>query len=521
MTVARAVPTLTDRPWRSVRTRLLGMLLRPKAPPLAAGIVVAIVFITAETLVVTQLRRTAPESSFGAVFLLGVLVVSAGWGMWLAVATSLVSAVVYVHFHVETQGALLPIHDQDITAILVFLPVALLTNLLVGQARLRAADAAALAGQQAALRHVATLVARGSHPDEVYPVAVAELAGGLGMDHVGLLLYQDDGTAAVLASRDPHGATKLRIGERFPLESGSLLTAIAETAEPARIEDYARETGVTASRIRGIGIRSAAGAPITVDGRVRGLLVVGSARPGAFDTGTEARVGDFADLVATAIANSETRAALTASRARIVTAADQARRQFERDLHDGAQQRVVSLSLALRATQASLPAGQTDLNDQLDNLVAGLTALSTELQELSRGMHPAVLSRSGLGAAIRSLARRSPIPVDVEVDLNDPIPESVGVAAYYVLAEALTNAAKHSGATAVEVTASVIDHTLHLSVRDDGVGGAVTGAGSGLIGLADRAEALSGRLSVTSPPGAGTTIRASIPLNCGQPQTCQ
>ncbi|WP_237165807.1 GAF domain-containing protein [Mycolicibacterium peregrinum] len=521
MTVARAVPTLADRPWRSVRTRLLGMLLRPQAPPAAVGIIVAIVFIAAETLVVTQLRRSAPESSFGAVFLLGVLVVSAGWGRWLAVSTSLVSAVVYVHFHMETHGALLPIHDQDIAAILVFLPVALLTNVLVGQARLRAADAAALAGQQAALRHVATLVARGSHPDEVYPAAVAELAGGLGMDHVGLLLYQDDATATVLASRDPHGATKLHIGERFPLESGSLLSTIAQTAAPARIEDYAGETGVTATRILGIGIRSAVGAPITVDGEVRGVLVVGAARPGAFDAGTEARVADFADLVATAIANSETRAALTASRARIVTAADQARRRFERDLHDGAQQRVVSLSLALRATQASLPADQTALNDQLDSLVAGLSALSTELQELSRGMHPAVLSRSGLGAAIRSLARRSLIPVEVRLDLAGPIPETVGVAAYYVLAEALTNAAKHSGATAITVAATVTDHTLHLEVRDDGTGGAVAGAGSGLIGLADRAEALSGQFSVTSPPGAGTTIRASIPLNCGQPQPCQ
>lgn len=497
------------------------MLLRPQAPPVAVGIIVATVFIAAETLVVTHLRRSAPESSFGAVFLLGVLVVSAGWGRWLAVATSLVSAVVYVHFHMETHGALLPIHDQDVAAILVFLPVALLTNVLVGQARLRAADAAALAGQQAALRHVATLVARGAHPDEVYPAAVAELAGGLGMDHVGLLLYKDDATAAVLASRDPHGATKLHIGERFPLESGSLLTAIAQTGAPARIEDYAGETGVTATRILGIGIRSAVGAPITVDGEVRGVLVVGTARPGAFDAGTEARVGDFADLVATAIANSETRAALTASRARIVTAADQARRRFERDLHDGAQQRVVSLSLALRATQASLPADQTALNDQLDSLVTGLSALSTELQELSRGMHPAVLSRSGLGAAIRSLARRSPIPVEVRLDLTGPIPETVGVAAYYVLAEALTNAAKHSGATAIAVAATVADHTLHLEVRDDGTGGAVTGAGSGLIGLADRAEALSGQFSVTSPPGAGTTIRASIPLNCGQPQPCQ
>lgn len=519
MTVTRAVSIPTGRFWRPVRMRLLAVLLRPTAPPLAAGIAVAAAFITAETLVVTQLRHVAPESSFGAVFLLGVLVVSAGWDLPLAVTTSLVSALVYVHFHMETHGALLPSETRDVAAVSIFVPVALLTNLLVAQARLRAADAAALAGQQAALRRVATLVARGSHPDEVYPAAVAELAGGLGLGHVGLLLYRDDGTAAVLASRDPNGTAKLAIGERLPLEHGSLAATVAATAAPARVTDYGVLAGSVAVRIRDIGIRSAVGAPVTVDGRVRGLLVIGSAKKDAFDPGTEARVADFADLVATAIANAETRAALTASRARIVTAADQARRQFERDLHDGAQQRVVSLGLALRAAQASIPAEQGELIEQLDHLAAGLSALSTELQELSRGMHPAVLSRSGLGAAIRSLARRSPIPVDTDIQLSDPVPESVGVGAYYVLAEALTNAAKHSGATVVEVTATVTDDTLHLSVRDDGIGGAVTGAGSGLIGLRDRTEALSGQFVVSSPPGAGTTVRASIPLDDVSPHT--
>lgn len=519
MTVTATVPTPAATRRRPVlRARLLRVLLRPTAPPMLVGIVLAAALIGAETLVVTELRRIAPESSFGMVFLLGVLVISAGWGIWPALATSVASTAVYVYFHMLNHGALFPMYAQDVAAISIFVPVALLTNLLVGQARLRAADAAALAAQQAALRRVATLVARGSPPEAVYPIAVDELAGGLGIDHVGLLRYDADATAVVLASRDPNGTAKFTIGERLPLEPGTLLARIAETAAPAHIDDYTGLAGTTAARVRGIGLRSAAGAPVTVDGRVRALLVVGSTRRATFDADLEDRVGDFADLVATAIANAETRAALTASRARIVTAADQARRRFERDLHDGAQQRVVSLSLALRAVQASVPGEAPDLIDQLDRVIAGISALSTELQELSRGMHPAVLSRGGLGAAMRALARRSPIPVDLAVDLGDPVPETVGVAAYYLLAEALTNAAKHSHATVVEVAATVDDHALHLSIRDDGVGGADTAAGSGLIGLRDRTEALSGHLSIASPPGEGTTLTASIPLNCGSPQ---
>ncbi|MBU8808659.1 GAF domain-containing sensor histidine kinase [Mycolicibacterium goodii] len=532
-----------ERRRESVGGRLLGLVLRPEAPPVKIGIVVALACIAAESLLVHALQQVAPESTFGTVFLLGVLVVSAGWGYRLSVATSLLTALVYVHFHMETHGAVMPIYTEDIASIAVFVPVALLANILVGQARVRTAEAeqrtveadraaaaaraaqhlieashaevSELAAQQAALRRVATLVARGSPPDEVYPAAVNELAGGLRLDHVALLLYPGDGTSTVLASRDSRGAPKFPVGEKLPLDGNTVTTLVAQTGQPARVDDYAVVSGTTAARIRDIGIRSAVGAPILVDGRVYGVLLVGSSQPFEFPPDTEVRVGDFADLVATAITNAETRAALTASRARIVTAADEARRRFERDLHDGAQQRVISLGLGLRAVEASIPDDQPELRAQIGRLVDGLSSLSTELQEFSRGIHPAILSKGGLGPALRSLARRCPVPVDLEVDLPEPVCESVGVAAYYVVAEALTNAAKYAEAQTIVVTATLGADTLDLMIDDDGVGGAVAGGGSGLIGLKDRVEALSGELTITSPPGVGTTITARIPLHNG------
>jgi signal transduction histidine kinase len=227
---------------------------------------------------------------------------------------------------------------------------------------------------------------------------------------------------------------------------------------------------------------------------------------------TEARIGDFADLVATAIANAETRAELRASRARIVAAADQARRGFERDLHDGAQQRIVSLGLGLRALEATIPPEEQAMQKQVDNLVTGMAELYTELQELSRGIHPAILSKGGLGPALKALARRSPVPVALHLDIDGRLPESIEVAAYYVVAEALTNAAKHSQAAGVTVRAGFDAGDLRLDVADDGVGGATPGGGSGLIGLKDRIDAVSGRLVVTSPASGGTTVSARIPV---------
>jgi signal transduction histidine kinase len=512
----------------SVLARLLALVVRPTSPPVWLGILVAAAFITGETLLVHQLQRILPENAFGALFLLGVLVVSAGWGFWLAVSTSLASALVYVYFHMETHGGFIPRHPQDALAILIFLPVALLANFLAGQARLRAAEseqrrleaevshaqAAALAEQQAALRRVATLVARGVDSTQVYPAAVAELSHGLGIDNVALLCYESGEAVVLLAARDDSGLTKTAIGERITLDGENLPAMILATGAPARIDSIEATDGATADRFRRLGLRSAVGAPIIVDGRTWGALVIGSSQPELLPPETETRIGDFADLVATAISNAETRAELTASRARIVAAGDQARRRFERDLHDGAQQRLVSLGLALRAVEAAIPEGQQELRDQLSVVVDGLVGVGTELREISRGIHPAILSKGGLGPAIKALARRSAVPVGLDLNVERRLAESVEVAAYYVVAEALTNAAKHAQASEVHVSAVAGHDELVLTISDDGIGGAVAGAGSGLIGLKDRVEALAGELGIASPDGGGTTLTVAIPLQC-------
>jgi signal transduction histidine kinase len=254
---------------------------------------------------------------------------------------------------------------------------------------------------------------------------------------------------------------------------------------------------------------------VVVGRRVWGAAIVGSSRPEPLPPSTETRVGDFADLVATAIANAATRAELTASRARIVVAADEARRRFERNLHDGAQQRLVSLGLALRTAEASVPVDQGALQAQLAAIVRGMTGVSEDLQEISRGIHPAILSRGGLGPALKTLARRSTVPVVLQLFLARRLPESVEVAAYYFVSEALTNAAKHAQASEVYVDAEADGAYLRISIRDDGVGGADLVKGSGLIGLQDRVEALGGHMEIESPAGSGTSLMVKIPLEIG------
>jgi len=227
----------------------------------------------------------------------------------------------------------------------------------------------------------------------------------------------------------------------------------------------------------------------------------------------ETRLAGFTELAATAIANAEAQAALTASRARIVAAADQARRRIERDLHDGAQQRLVSLALQLRGVQADVPPGAGELAQRLEGVVTEVTGVLEELREIARGLHPAVLSESGLGPALRVLARRSAVPVSVDVQVAGRLPEPVETAAYYVVSEALTNAAKHAHASAAEVEVAVGDGVLQVCVRDDGSGGADFGHGSGLVGLKDRIEALGGRIWLHSPPGAGTVVQIVLPVD--------
>ena len=259
-------------------------------------------------------------------------------------------------------------------------------------------------------------------------------------------------------------------------------------------------------------VRSAVGVPISVEGRLWGVISVASGHGRPLPAYTEARLAGFTELAATAIANAEAQAQLTASRARLVATADQTRLRIERDLHDGAQQRLVSLALQLRAAQAAVPLQFGELSAQLGAVAAGLTGALDELREYARGIHPAILAERGLGPALKTLARRFPVPVDLQMQVEGRLPEQVEVSAYYIVSEALANAAKHAHASAVTVIAKAADEVLRVVVRDDGVGGAGFTRGTGLVGLKDRVEALDGRIFLDSPRAAGTTLRVELPL---------
>jgi signal transduction histidine kinase len=504
---------------QSVRARLLSVLRRPTAPSLVLGIVVAASFIVVETVAVLLLKQLDPQEAFETLYLLGVVAVSTVWGLGLATTTSLVSAIALAYFRDWPARHFVPLDLENGVVIVVFLVVALLTNFVAGLARARAVEAdqrrreaSVLAEQQAALRRVATLVARGVPPRELFSAVANELATVLGVCNSAVFRYEPDGTAVLLAAHDEPELAKTAAGERFSLEGKNVAAMVFRTGHASRIGDYQNASGRAAARMRALGIRSGVGAPIILDGRVWGVAVVGSQRPEPLPSDTEARVGDFAELVATAIANAETRAELTASRARIVAAGDDARRRIERDLHDGAQQRLVSLGLELRTAEAFVPSELQPLKDQISHFVTSLAGISEDLQEISRGIHPSILSKGGLGPALKTLARRSAVPVQLDLGSDRRLPESAEVAAYYVVAEALTNAAKHARASAVNVRVEADRANLHISIRDDGIGGADSAKGSGLTGLSDRVEALGGRMQITSPAGSGTSMRVTIPL---------
>jgi signal transduction histidine kinase len=289
-------------------------------------------------------------------------------------------------------------------------------------------------------------------------------------------------------------------------------TLVFQTGRAARIDDYAEASGPAGGLVREFGLRASVGVPISVEGRLWGAMIVES-RVEPLPAGTEARLAGFTELAATAIANTEAQAALTASRARIVATADATRRRIERDLHDGAQQRLVSLALDLRAAQAAAPPGAGELIQQLDGVAGGLTGVLDELREIARGLHPAILAERGLRPALKTLARRSAVPVRLDIQVEDRLPEQAETAAYYAVSEALANTAKHAHATVIDVQVAAGDGVLHVRVRDDGHGGAHFGHGSCLIGLKDRAEALGGQIWLHSPPGAGTALEITLPLD--------
>jgi signal transduction histidine kinase len=365
------------------------------------------------------------------------------------------------------------------------------------------------ADEQAALRRVATLVARGEPPEAVFAAVLEEVGRLLPINLALMGRYESDRTATCVAAWRT-GGDIFPVGSRWPLEGHNLGTLVFETSRPARIDNYADSaSGPIGAAHREAGTGSAVGAPIIVEGCLWGMIYAGSTLEPPLPPDTEARLVSFTELVATAIANAQSRAELIASRARIAAAADETRRRIERDLHDGAQQRLVSLAVQLRAAQATLP---RELGAQLDGAVAEAVGALDELRETARGIHPAILAERGLAPALKTLARRSPVPVDLQVQVNERLPEPVEVSAYYVIAEALTNAAKHARASTISVQTQVADDVLLLAVRDDGAGGADFTRGTGLAGLKDRVEALGGRIFLDSPRGAGTSLQAEFPL---------
>jgi signal transduction histidine kinase len=374
-------------------------------------------------------------------------------------------------------------------------------------------DLRGYADEQTALRRVATLVAKGSAPEEVFAAVAEEIGRVLCADFTGMSRYDPDGMATAIGMwTSTDTPWPLAIGDRVELGGKNVSTLVSQTGQPARVEDYRSSSGAFAKAGRGWGFRSAVGVPIRVEDRLWGVVTVAYERMAVLPPDTEERLAGFTELVGTAIANAEAQAALAASRSRIVAAADEARRRIERDLHDGAQQRLVTLALRLREATATAPSGLEALISRLDDVVDGLDAALEELRETARGIHPAVLANGGLRPALRALARRSPVPVDLRVDVPGRLPGPIEIGAYYVVSEALTNTARHAGATAVYVEVALGETTLRISVRDDGRGGANPGGGSGLTGLQDRVEALGGRITLHSPSGAGTVLEIYIPV---------
>lgn len=370
-----------------------------------------------------------------------------------------------------------------------------------------------LADEQAALRRVATLVAQGVPAAEIFSAVSKEVARLFGENQASVLKFDRDAPVATFVARAAP-IPGVEIGTRVELSYETPAGRVYATGRPARVDrtDWSTATSDMGRIARRSGNTSAVCCPIIVDGRPWGsITAMSAAKPLPLDT--EGRLERFSHLIATAIANAESRSELAESRRRIVAASDEARRRIERNLHDGTQQRLVSLALAVRATEATVPADLRDIRSELKQTATELGDAVVELQEITRGIHPADLEHSGLIAALRTLARRSPIPALLDITIESRLPEPIEVAAYYIASEALANAVKHAEATRIEISLERRDGSARLSIRDDGRGGADPASGSGLVGLTDRVEALGGSLEVRSPSGHGTSITAMLPLD--------
>jgi signal transduction histidine kinase len=368
----------------------------------------------------------------------------------------------------------------------------------------------ALLEEQAALRRVATLVARDTEPGRLFDSVCQELGRLLGVDSTDIVRFEEDRTATVVGTWSASDAPSFPVGTSVPVEGETVTAKLYRSGRPERVDDYAGVGGELAATLREFGVRSVVGAPVNVAGRLWGGIMAVSDRPFSFPEDTERRIADFAELVTAALANVDAREQLAASRARIVEAGYEERRRLERDLHDGAQQELVGVVLSLRLAQQKLTRAPSEASELVDEALERVQAGIRDLRELAAGIHPSVLTDRGLGPALEALAGRSPVPVELERVESDGLPTPVATTVYFLVAEALTNAAKHSHCERVDVGLRIEDGWAVVEVRDDGIGGADASAGSGLRGLADRVSALGGWVELESPPGEGTTITARI-----------
>jgi PAS domain S-box-containing protein len=372
------------------------------------------------------------------------------------------------------------------------------------------AEVERLAHEQAALRRVATLVAHESPPDQVFATVAEEVGRLLRVEDTTIFRYEDDWTATVVADRGERDVP-MPVGSRVSLSGESATALVRRTGRSARVDDFSNATGPLADYTRDAGIGSTVGSPIVVDGRLWGAMIAATRTDEPMPGDTESRMDKFTELVATAISNMQARFDLAASRARIVAEGDEARRRVVRDLHDGAQQRlvhtIVTLKLAQRAFRAADGKAASLLAEALEHAEQG----NEELRELAHGILPAILTRGGLRAGVEAIVARIDLPVAVDVTAERFSAETEA-SAYFIVAEALTNVVKHSRAKRAEVRASVEDGMLHVEVRDDGIGGADPD-GHGLVGMADRVTALGGRLRIANPAGGGTLVAATLPLS--------
>jgi signal transduction histidine kinase len=367
--------------------------------------------------------------------------------------------------------------------------------------------------EQQALHRVALAVAGEPRPEGIFDLVTEEVGRVLGAHSANLLRYEEGGVSVIVGRWSEPGVYSGPVGERSPVKPGTSTQIVYTTGRPVRLGlDDGVEPGF-AYYLRKIGANSIIAAPITVTGRLWGMITARLTPPSVFPEGAEERLNGFARLVSVALANEEAREQLAASRARLVSTADDERRRLERNLHDGAQQRLVSLSLSLRHARRKLASDPDRADELLAAASSELEVALEELRELARGIHPAVLTDRGLAPALRALADRASLPVELDVPTDERLPARVEAAAYYLVSEALANVTKYAQATCVEVIVARADGFALVEVADDGRGGADPRKGSGLRGLCDRIEALDGTLAVDSPPGEGTRIRARIPCS--------